>query len=510
MNPDGLSYVDMASETLKSGPDNLVNGYWSPLYPALLAAAFLPLHADSGREFAVAHLVNFVIFLAALWTFSFFLRAWIGARDQFGTGEERADRWIILFGFCSFLWFTLQYVSERHVTPDLCVATVVFLAAGCCCRASLRTTTWKNYATLGFGLGVGYYAKAVMFPLALVLLALLWLMPPFFMKRRDALVAALAFAALAAPLVALTSKHVGRLSTGESGSLNYIWYVDGLTPFQGWTQQNIDSPQRPEHPPRVLFDKPLTLEFTSPVQGTYPLWYEPSYWYAGAKSHFDLRKQIKVLGVQARIYKQMLFEMAPFLSGAIVLACFAIARGRIAPHYRSAVFLIWPIAAAAVYALVHAERRFLGGFFLVFWVVLFASLMFHVHSDVRTAVVLVVLLTAMIPMLEQLVLISVEDVSEILRPRASPYETVVRTFNRLGIRHGDRLAIVGPGFGSIDIGGPGFESYDIRAAGARIVAEIEDDQGFWRMKPEAAREAERAPSGHRRQSNCGHGRARSR
>ncbi len=30
MNPDGMSYLDIASETLKSGPHNLVNGTGVP------------------------------------------------------------------------------------------------------------------------------------------------------------------------------------------------------------------------------------------------------------------------------------------------------------------------------------------------------------------------------------------------------------------------------------------------------------------------------------------------
>jgi hypothetical protein len=39
MNPDGLSYLDLASEALRSGPSGLVNGHWSPGYPALLCVA---------------------------------------------------------------------------------------------------------------------------------------------------------------------------------------------------------------------------------------------------------------------------------------------------------------------------------------------------------------------------------------------------------------------------------------------------------------------------------------
>ena len=483
MNPDGVSYVDMASETWKSGPSNLLNGYWSPLYPALLSVAFLPSHPDSGREFAVAHLVNFIIFLAALWSFSFFLRAWSGARDEFRGSVEERKKYLVPFGFCTFLWFMTEYVSERYVSPDVCVAATVFLAAGICCRAGVQAPTWKGYVLLGLVLGVGYYAKAVMFPLALIFLALVFLWPPFAMKRSGVLTAGLVFAIAIAPLGLLISKRVGHLSTGESGALAYTWLVDGLTPLQGWTGENSERFGSPEHAPRVIYDKPLTVEFASPLPGTYPLWYEPSYWYAGAKSHFDLRKQLRSLLVQARIYKQMLFEMAPFLSGATALAFLAILNGRPLAVPRSFMpLLLWPMAACAVYGVVYTERRYLGPFLVLLWIVLFSTWMFRVQDMVRTAVIMVVLFAAMLPTLDQFAVAAIEDLRDILRPQPSPYAKVVSELRGLGIRQGDRLAIVGPGFGTI--GGPGFESYDIRAAGARIVAEIEDDQGFWRMKPE--------------------------
>ncbi len=33
--------------------------------------------------------------------------------------------------------------------------------------------------------------------------------------------------------------------------------------------------------------KPELLEFAEPVSGTFPLWYDPAYWYAGVKAKFD-------------------------------------------------------------------------------------------------------------------------------------------------------------------------------------------------------------------------------
>ena len=113
-----------------------------------------------------------------------------------------------------------------------------------------------------------------------------------------------------------------------------------------------------KHPPRILLEKPLTLEFASPIPGTYPFWYDPSYWYARSKPHFDIRQQLEVLPKQARIYKQMFFDMAPFVSGAAVLAVFMIYGQKWPTNPRNSYWqLIWPIGALAAYALAGCGKQ---------------------------------------------------------------------------------------------------------------------------------------------------------
>src|SRR5262249_42235485 len=58
MNPDGISYIDMARAALLVGPRGLVNGYWSPGYPALIAAMLRLIRPGTAAEFAVVHLLN--------------------------------------------------------------------------------------------------------------------------------------------------------------------------------------------------------------------------------------------------------------------------------------------------------------------------------------------------------------------------------------------------------------------------------------------------------------------
>lgn len=74
MNPDGISYLDMAAEALKHGPLALVNAHWGALYPALIAIAQLVLRPSAEDGFAYVHGVNAVIHVAAAVAVGFFLR----------------------------------------------------------------------------------------------------------------------------------------------------------------------------------------------------------------------------------------------------------------------------------------------------------------------------------------------------------------------------------------------------------------------------------------------------
>ena len=58
----------------------------------------------------------------------------------------------------------------------------------------------------------------------------------------------------------------------------------------------------PKHPTRKIFDAPPVYEFGYPVGGTYPVWYDPTYWYEGGVSHFDFRKQLRVVGMAVKDY----------------------------------------------------------------------------------------------------------------------------------------------------------------------------------------------------------------
>src|SRR5262245_55620059 len=143
MSADGLSYLDLASRALSGGPTELLNGYWSPGYPALISIALFLFRPSADQEFPLIHFVNFLIFIFTLWSFSVFFRYWIIAPQEDEAVNEDNKTYLTPFAFSTFLWFTLSFSGTNLVTPDLAVAAIVFLAAGITCRLSLPGSCWK-------------------------------------------------------------------------------------------------------------------------------------------------------------------------------------------------------------------------------------------------------------------------------------------------------------------------------------------------------------------------------
>jgi hypothetical protein len=478
MNTDGLSYLDIASNAASKGPAQLINDYWSPAYPGLLSVALFLFRPSSHQEFPVVHLVNFGIYIFALWTFSFFLRNWLRflEPEQAVSGKQN---WLIPFGFCIFLTIATRFIGIDLVTPDLLVAAVVFLAGAVSCRLALQEADWKQYGLLGLVLGAGYYVKAALLPLGILLLLLLFLslLSKEGRDRRRRFFSLgfsfLIFALFAAPLVTLMSSRESRLSIGETGRLNYAWWVSGVpTDLAVWSQGISASYARPEHPPRVLAQKPVVLEFAAPIAGTYPLWYDPSYWYAGAKATFDLRKQLVATGEVLQYYGLMCDAMMPLLGGAIVLFAFRVDRNAQSATRRDAWWLIgWPLAACSMYALVTVEWRYVAAFFSLFWLGLFRILAARARRRVALPVCATVIAVLMLSFLRFVESQTIHITKDLIHPRLPDYEVAALGLRDLGLRNGDRVAVVGTGS----------ECFYCRYDRLRIVAEIADEREFWRL-----------------------------
>ena len=464
LNPDGISYIEMAQHALAGAPDGFINGYWSPGYPLLIA----PLLALWGHDWVAAipalHLVNLVIYLVA---------AWLAARLFGAVSAPGLARHTVAIGSAIFVVIAVKCVGLGLITPDFGVTLAVLMTAWCCLQVERSYRSWQWSVTLGVVLGLGFWIKGIMLPLNAMLLLALFILPPRIHRARTKIaIATVAFAIVCLPLVVMVSHRVGRPTMGEVGRLNYAWEVDGVTPFTGWIGDSVPRYGTPHHPPRVLQTVPLTLEFAGPIHATYPLWFDPSYWYAGIEPHLDIAGQWRVL-------LQGLHDLASLAHTQWVLLVSAIAlwlasvRG-VARDFRSRVLLTlagWSGAAALVYALVHVEPRYLAGFLLVGAIAAWSFMSSRTPRPAMRWVAPLVVLAMMVATGRNIF----ENTGGYQPAYRPDYLVDADKLRAAGVGEGDRLAMIGDAF----------EAYSAFGAHASITAQLVDSTGFWRLSPAA-------------------------
>lgn len=471
LTPDGLSYLDMATEALRSGPAALLNGLWSPAYPALLSLFLAIFRPSPDHEIPVAYLLNFFIFAFTLWAFTFFLRQWLAYADTLGLPSDGYKRFFVPFAFCTFLLFIFQDTNLLAVHPDLLAAAIVFLVAGVTCRIALPGSSSMHDVALGIALGIGYYAKAALFPLGLILVGGLLFYPPSRqVSRRKLLLSLAVFLLAAAPLIVCLSEQAGRFSFGEGSTLNYLWHVNEGPPWGDLTGPHTVSPV---HPPRRLMDTPLILEFGSPVKGTVPLWYDPTYWYAGAPVRFHLGRQIAAIESSLEQYRELCDQWRVFIGGAVVLWILAACGAGFLNIRRAAWIFAWPLMAMSMFALVHVEYRYVVAFCVLLCLAAYGVVVPRVNTQVGMAVCATVAGSMLIPFAGHMVVVSAQTMKGLVRPHKPDYEVVALGLHDLGLRDGDGIAMVGWPFG------PTFAHY----GRLRVVAAIMGTDRFWNLSP---------------------------
>src|SRR3954452_12314881 len=71
MWPDGVSYLDLATNALHNSPAVLVkNGYWSPLYPAILAGMMATFQPSADTELRAVYSLQWLTFVFAAGCFA--------------------------------------------------------------------------------------------------------------------------------------------------------------------------------------------------------------------------------------------------------------------------------------------------------------------------------------------------------------------------------------------------------------------------------------------------------
>ena len=484
MNPDGMCYLDQGDAFLQGKWSVAVNGLWSPLYSWLLGAALFIVRPSRWWEFPVAHLVNFLIYIAALLCFEFFLRSlWRDLQasppspDSASGITPFSQESLFALGYAVFLWSSLEVVTIWELSPDLAVAAFVYVIAGLLLRIR-HESSLKLYVMLGITLGLAYLTKAVFFPLGFFFILLGLVMVPHRKRPAYLLLVTTSFVAISAPWLVALSLAKGRFDFGDSGRLNYSALVSPGGRLLNWQGEPPGS-GIPVHTTRKIHENPAVYEFATPVGGTYPPSYDPSYWNEGRRWTFDARTQLKVIEDHVLLYAELfLRSQSGLLAGVLALVLI----GGIAT--RKSLVGKWPIfalclAPMVLYMMVHVEVRYVGAYIAVFWM----AILFSIHlinSDAQRRMADALALAMIVT-----ILLSVTDGTVRAVRSGGPYSareqiTIADGLEKMGLRAGDQVAIFGDGNWA----------YWARLGKLKIVSTISsrDTSAFWIEGPEQKEE----------------------
>ncbi len=461
MNADGISYLDIGDAYMRGDLDAAINSVWSPMYSWILGAVMALIRPSMYWEFGLVQVVNFGIYVAAFLCFEFFWRQVVDyqAKAETESGRPALPEWATWsIGYLLFTVASLQLIELWAVTPDLLTSAFVYVAAGLIVRSRIRGISFSRYALLGAVLGVAYLSKSVMFPMAFVFLgAAAFASGSFRRSFAPTVVALLTFLIVAAPFVVAISMKKGSFTFGDAGKITYARYLNDL-PYPHWQGGPVES-GRPLHPTRVVLEEPAIYEFATPISGTYPVSYDPWYWYEGVEIRIRPQKQLGYVLYSVWFYLTLLLrEFGPLTLGALLLASrFGLMTGTWSQFLKRWGVGLVALAGLGLYATVHVIGRYIGAFMVLLWADVLANLRGGRSDEARSttksislAVVIVMLAIVGTFNLEGILRLAGQgdphvegSLNEAPRPAATEVVTALREH---GVGTGDQVAIIGDAF----------------------------------------------------------------
>jgi hypothetical protein len=365
------------------------------------------------------------------------------------------------------------------------VAAIVYLASGLWVAVGRTSDSRRPAAALGVVLGVGYLAKAVMFPLGIAFIVIVALLTVHSWPTLRRLAPAMgAFLAVAGPLVVATSIAAGHVTFSDVGRFTYLKHVNAM-PYPGFEDAAQQLGGSIVHGPRKIFTAPDVFEFAEPVAGTYPLGADPAYWTRGVAPIVTIEGQAAaVVSNLVRYFDLFARTQGGTLTAILLVGVIALAGGW-RPRWRSAAFglIMWAIVALGLYSLVRTDERYLAPFA----VLLFAGLIAWIRiPESRTARRLLTTAGVLIAVWQWINIgaVNLAEAGKLVgfRPGLQDSENRAKLDSRGGVPTADNLAVVAalrdaglsPG-DEVAFAGYSYSAYWARLARLRIVAEIRPD-----------------------------------
>jgi len=462
LDGDAINYMDIGDYLRAKNWHAIVNGYWHPMYPALLSLGHVLFHATLATELRAYYFVDYGIFLLGMLAICCFTDALVRLREQMTGGTEfLLEKYALRYlGLALLVIASQRELSLGKVRPDALLQAFLLLAFAAL-LTNLRTERLRDAALMGLALGCAYLTKSFAFVLtflsvgALVGFRWIWLRHSVARIAASAAVALVCFGVLAGPYISALSRQHGRLDFGDSGALNYAWYVGGtekmhLQPYM--TERFGSAEVHLKHPERELMRSPQVLSYSQLPYGTNPDWFDTTFWNDQVKPHFNLRGEITRGSRNCVLVIRYLFNHPEALILlALLLALGAHASLNWRPSTGNAFWLV-PVALGiliwGIYATVNTEERYVSVAYFVLILTIFSTLRATRSDALRFTSSALIVLLGLLATGESLRIILENRrqlaILGISRGWQSPQEEdAAQALTSMGLQPGDRVACIG-------------------------------------------------------------------
>ena len=382
---DAVAFMDIADALRAHDFALVINGYWNPMYAGTLAIGQSIAHPSRVNELQIFYWMNFWIFVACIFACIYFVRSLVLLRERYGanttTPPVLSPPALTLLALALLFFGFQRELSLGAVRADALLLFFIFLAASFLLRLQ-ATQRFLFYPLLGIALGLAYLTKSFAFLPSAFLLTTIFV---FGLTRKStqrtrilsgAILAGILFATIAGPYILAISKQRGRFTTGESARLNYSFFIDNTGRWHEWHSGDLGHATATfKHHEQLIVDTPPVYSYARHPIGTYPLWFDPSYWTDTLQPHFWLKGHI------LRFLRNIVVFIR-FLVGhleALVVLAVLLLTGCFFPRQRRDWLPFLPVALLgllmiAIYFPIDLQDRYLTGAFLLFLLPLFAML----------------------------------------------------------------------------------------------------------------------------------------
>ncbi len=383
VSPDGVSYLDLSDAVVNGRLSDLVNLYWSPLYPFLIGVGRAVAGAAPAREVPVTHAVNVVAFVGLLAAFEYFvIKIFELAAHEPRSALRGVWGTACTYGLFAFIALTLDPLELT--TPDLLSNAAILVALGAMLRLHDTPRERRHAIVLGAALGLGMLAKSFLVPWAFVCFAVM----AIDLRRaavRPLLTAGVVWLVLVAPWTAILSARAGRLTFGDAGRLTYGWYVNG----QDAPSLHVAAPGARAADTDALLPG---IGVPGDAAGTNPMWFDPARWNQPVRPHFSFSDEIATV----RSMGAALVSSISLLTWILFMLCVAPAESRRRAWSRAWVVVVPCLAGIAAYTLVILTARYIMAFLLA--TILIALATVPVARRIHPAALLVGIVVALLPL----------------------------------------------------------------------------------------------------------------